>query len=154
MIFQYLICFVRTKEQTCSEHNLSGKWSAMRPIEIYCFIARVWPQWARPRLWLDRRAEKWPLIGQCWPCLVTVTVVMCPVSRMSRGHKHYCHDKSQNSDTGDKTCRKHPLCIVRVWEKWFGFDSDFRAGNVIASNWNISSLLCHNTHCVTSGDSL
>ena len=81
----------------------------MRPIEIYCFIAQVCPQWASPRLWLVSRAESWPLIGQCCPCLVTVTVVMCPVSRMSRGHKHYCHDKSQNSDTGDKTCRKHPL---------------------------------------------
>ena len=123
---------------------ISCKWSAMGPIEIYCFIAPVCPQWASPRLWLVSSAQCWPLIGQC---LVTVTVVMCPVSRMSRGHKHYCHecrDKSQNSDTRGIKFVANTHCqslgeMIQVW---------FRASSVIAWNWNISSSFCHNTPIV------
>ena len=83
--------------------NVQNKWSClvigyetMSPIEIYCFIA-------------EDCSVSWPLIGQQRPMLASDWLMMAQysngcarchttrsVSRMSRGHKHHCHDKSQN----------------------------------------------------------
>ena len=83
--------------------TVQNKWSClvigyetMSPIEIYCFIAQDC-------------SVSWPLIGQQRPMLASDWLMMAQysngcarchttrsVSRMSRGHKHHCHDKSQN----------------------------------------------------------
>ena len=102
-ILGVLFCLINLSEQkTLILLSISCEWSAMRPIEIYCFIAlpRHSSLHNEPVLASDWSNE--PHTG-LWLVSAdpsnTVTVVMCPVSRMSRGHKHYCHDKSQNSDT-------------------------------------------------------